>query len=103
VEAEFSSAIRSDGKWGAVFEGDDDAPYFYLLNMAAATGRQIVASLRIPHRATGEPDADVRWSNDGNSVAVFRASEVIGIFEISPVVAGRLPRSGDEKLFSRTS
>jgi hypothetical protein len=44
MDEEFSSVVRSDGRFGVVFEADGETAYLYLLDMAAPEGRQIVSS-----------------------------------------------------------
>lgn len=97
---EFSTLIRPDGRFGAVFEADDDVAFFYLLDMSAAKGQQIISSVPVPQKSTGEPPATVRWSDDGDLAAVFRAGEIVAVFDLGCQPQPRPPEATDEMRFT---
>ncbi|WP_156398471.1 DUF2251 domain-containing protein [Caulobacter sp. Root1455] len=105
MDEEFSSVVRSDGRFGVVFEADGETAYLYLLDMAAPEGRQIVSSFRVPDRAPGEPNAEVRWSQDGTIAAAMRGGNVLALMDLrNPGTdlrhVGRAPKEGDSHLFN---
>lgn len=104
MDDEFSSAIRADGRFGVVFEGDGETSYLYLLDMSAPEGQQIVSAFKTPERARGEPDAEVRWSSDGAVAAALRGGKILAVMDLRTPTAnlrhvGRAPGEGDALLF----
>lgn len=77
MDEEFSSAVRPDGRFGVVFEADGETSYFYLLDMAAPEGQQIVSAFKTPDRTPSEPNAEVRWSHDGAVAAAIRGGKIL--------------------------
>jgi hypothetical protein len=104
MDEEYSSAVRPDGRFGVVFEADGETSYFYLLDMTAPKGRQIVSAFKTPDRASNEPNAVVRWSHDGAVAAVLRGTKILAIMDLrtpgnSLRHVGRAPDESDAALF----
>jgi hypothetical protein len=104
MDEEFISVVRPDRRFCVVFEADGETAYLYLLDMAAAEGRQIVSAFRVPDRAPGEPDAEVQWSQDGTVAAAMRGGNILALMDLrNPGIdlrhVGRAPTEGDSHLF----
>jgi hypothetical protein len=104
MDEEFSSAVRPDGRFGVVFEADGETSYFYLLDMAAPEGQQIISAFKTPDRPPGEPNAEVQWSHDGAVAAAIRGGKILAVMDLRTPVrnlrhVGRAPGEGDALLF----
>jgi hypothetical protein len=103
MDDEFSSAVRYDGLYGAVFEVDEATAYLYLLDMIAAEGGQIIHAYRVPQKLEGDPNGEVRWSSDGDLAAVFRGERIavldLEIARQDTKQAGREPSINDSARF----
>ena len=104
MEDEFSSAIRYDGRFGAVFEVDEATAYLYLLDMTAAEGGKIIHAYQVPERLKGDPQGEVHWSSDGDLAAVFRGDRIVAVLDLEIARkdtkrAGRAPSANDSSRF----
>lgn len=104
MDDEFSSAVRRDGLFGAVFEVDEATAYLYLLDMTAAEGGQIIHAYAVPKKVKGDPQGEVRWSSDGDLAAVFRGDRIVAVLDLEIARqdakrAGRAPSINDSTRF----
>ena len=106
MDDEFSSAVRNDGLFGAVFEVEEATAYLYLLDMTAAEGGQIIHAHPVPKKTEGDPQGEVRWSSDGDLAAVFRGDRIVAVLDLEIARqdtkrTGRAPSISDAARFAR--
>lgn len=60
----YESAVEKTGRFGAVFERDDETAYFYLLGMQMSEGSQIVSAFNVEkvNRMSADLHVTVKWS-----------------------------------------
>lgn len=98
----YESAIDEAGRFGAVFERDDETAYFYLLDMTKQDGERIVSTFNA--RTVTELPADtpvsVRWSSSFAAVGLFVGGALSAIFDLRTAVpTGRWADPEDSSLF----
>lgn len=98
----YESAVDHLGRYGAVFERDDETAFFYLLDLKQEEANQIVEALNA-HAVTAMP-ADVpvalQWSAAGEAVGLRIDGELKAVFDLrSDGRKGRWATGDDETLF----
>lgn len=98
----YESAIDQFGRFGAVFERDDETAFFYLLDVWKQGGEQIILAFNA--NALTELPADtpvsVRWSSSEAIVGLFVGGALSVIFDVrSAVPISRWAEPDDRLLF----
>ena len=80
----YESAIDDLGRFGAVFERDDETAYFYLLDLRKDRGAQIVSTFNA--EAITELPANtlvsIKWSSKAAAVGLFIGGSLSAIFDL---------------------
>lgn len=80
----YESATDDLGRFGAVFERDDETAYFYLLDMRKQEGNRIVSAFNT--KAVTDLPADtpvsIRWSSSVAAVGLFVDGVLSAIFDL---------------------
>jgi hypothetical protein len=99
----YESATDDLGRFGAVFERDDETAYFYLLDMRKQEGKRIVSAFNA--KAVTDLPADtpvsIRWSSSVAAVGLFVDGVLSAIFDLrtaDPI--GRWADLEDRHLFA---
>lgn len=80
----FESCARSGEDWAGVFEHDGETGYFYLYNMLAERGDQVVDAIHVVSGRSdlrGE-DISVRWSRGNDKVGLFIRETLWAVFDL---------------------
>lgn len=98
----YESATDETGRFGAVFERDDETAYFYLLDMRKQEGDRIVSAFNA--KAVTELPADtpvsIRWNSSGAAVGLFVSGTLSAIFDLrTGAPTGRWADGEDHHLF----
>ena len=98
----YKSAVDHSGRFGAVFERDDETAYFYLLDLARDEANQILEAFNA-HTVTEMP-ADVsvtlQWGTAGEAVGLRIEGDLIAVFDLrAEERKGRWATNEDENLF----
>lgn len=100
----YESAIDATGRFGAVFERDDETAFFYLLDLRLPEGNQIAEAFNA-HTVTqmpGETPAAVEWSSTGEVVGLHAGGALIAVFDLrNDARQGRWATDEDARLFVR--
>jgi len=98
----YESAVDHAGRYGAVFERDDETAFFYLLDLARDEASQIVEAFNA-HTVTtmpGDAPVSLQWNSSGDAVGLFVAGAIIAVFDLrSDGRKGRSATGDDEGLF----
>ena len=98
----YESAIEGAGRFGVVFERDDETAYFYLLDLTKQEGRQIVSAFNaysITEMPADTPVA-VRWNPLGTTAGLFVRRTLVAIFDVrADALEGRWATRRDSHLF----
>lgn len=98
----YESAVEMSGRFGAVFERDDETAYFYLLDMHEPVGNQIISALDVDTANQLSPDlpVSVRWSEAVAVAGLFVDGILTAILDVrSSEAQGRLAQSEDDHWF----
>jgi hypothetical protein len=98
----YESAVEGTGRFGAVFERDDDTAYFYLLDMRKEEAGQIIVALSVD--AINEMAADVpisiKWNGSASAAGLFVSGNLLALFDLrEPEPSGRCATAEDRSLF----
>jgi len=102
---DFESAVQPQGRFGAVFERDDETAYFYLLDLRRPEGRQIIGAYGLGAVGDMPPEIDARvtWTPEGDLAGLFVGERLIAVFAIASVEVdrcqGREARPGERERF----
>lgn len=80
----YESAIDATGRFGAVFERDDETAFFYLLDLRLPEGNQIAEAFNT-HTVTqmpGETPVAVEWSSAGEVVGLRVDGVLLAVFDL---------------------
>ncbi|MDB5673322.1 MAG: hypothetical protein JWM65_304 [Sphingomonas bacterium] len=98
----YESGVEAAGRFGAVFERDDETAFFYLLDMRRPEGTQIVSAFAV-ERANNTPadvPVSVRWSETAAIAGLFTGGVLIAVFDLRSAVAkGRYAEGADSRWF----
>jgi hypothetical protein len=75
----FESAVRIAGDLAGVFEGDNDADFFYLYDLRKPESERVVAAIPVRCGVTAT-ELRIRWSRDQDTVALFSLGECLAAF-----------------------
>jgi len=94
----FESAVEPNGRYGAVFEQDNETAYFYLLDFERPEGRHIIEALNLHSlmSLTEEAPAAVVWGAMSGIVGLMVDGNAIAVFDLTiPSPNGRPAKSED--------
>ena len=98
----YESAVDHQGRYGAVFERDDETAFFYLLDLARDKINQIVEAFNA-HSVSAMPSdvsIDLQWNAKGEAVGLRINGDLIAVFDLmSKGKKGRWASNEDESLF----
>ena len=99
----YESAVQAAGRFGAVYERNDEtASVFYLLDLQRTAGSQIISAFNVDTANRMSPDlpVSVRWSEAAAVVGLFIDSALTAIFDMSPNEPyGRFAERDDNRWF----
>jgi hypothetical protein len=101
----FESAVRPQGRLGAVFERDDETAHFYLLDLCRPDGHQIIGAFLLAAVVTMPPEACVRvtWTPEGDMAGLFLEGRLFAVFDLpsadADVCEGREAKPGEQERF----
>jgi hypothetical protein len=98
----YESAIDDLGRYGAVFERDDEAAYFYLLDLRRERGAQIVSTFNAETIAKLPANTlvSIKWCSPVTAVGLFIGGSLSAIFDLRAASPeGRWADSEDACLF----
>ena len=81
----YESAVQAGGRFGAVYERNDETSYFYLLDLQRTADSQIISAFNVEIAMRMSPDlpVSVRWSEAAAVVGLFIDSALTAIFDVS--------------------
>jgi hypothetical protein len=87
----WESAVQPQGRFGAVFERDDETAYLYLLDLDRPEGHQIIGRYWLGAVVTMPPDVSVRvaWTPEGDMVGVLVEGQLLAVFDMANAQANR--------------
>lgn len=100
----YESAVDPAGGYAAAFERDNEAAYFYLLDLTRDEAGQIIEAFSAHTVTTMPADApvSVQWNSGGEVVGLFVAGDLIAVFELrNHGTKGRWATDVDKSLFVR--
>jgi hypothetical protein len=89
------------GRFGVVFERDDETAYFYLLDLTKQESRQIVSAFNAYSitEMPGDTPVAVKWNPLGTAAGLFVSGTLVVIFEVrSGAFEGRWASRKDSHL-----
>jgi hypothetical protein len=101
----FESAVQPQGRFGAVFERDDETAYFYLLDLHRPEGRRIIGAYWLAAVVSMPPNtgARVTWTPEGDMAGLVIEGWLIAVFDLASAPAdkseGREPRPDERERF----
>lgn len=99
----YESAISHDGRYGIVFERDDDTAYFYLLDLTKNEQNQLLEAFdaHIITTLSAEVSVKLEWNASDDAAGLFINGDLIAIFELrNETRKGRWANRGDKELFA---
>ena len=100
----YESAVEPNGRFGAVFERDEETAFFYLLDLARDESNQIIEAFNAHFVAAMPADVriDLQWSAGGEVAGLRVEGDLAAVFDLrSPGRKGRIASNEDESLFIR--
>lgn len=100
----FESAIEPLGRYGAVFERDNDSSYFYLLDLERPSDLQIIEAFNVDFLDESERNAPpiVVWGSVRRIVGLLLDGRLIAIFDLAaPSPHGRRATNADMIYFGK--
>lgn len=87
----FESAIQPQGRFGAVFERDDETGYFYLLDLHRSEGSQIIGAFWLAEVVAMPPNIAVRvtWTPEGDMAGLVVEGRLVAVFDLGSAQADR--------------
>jgi hypothetical protein len=98
----YESEIDDAGRFGAVFERNDQTAYFYLLDLRSERGAQVVSTFNAETitKMPANTLVSIRWSSHAAAVGLFIGGSLLAIFDLRAVPPeGRWVVSDDTFLF----
>jgi hypothetical protein len=99
----YESAMDGDGRYGAVFERDDETSYFYLLDLTRKDDQIIEAfSAYSINELPAHASAVVRWNSSGDTAGLFVDGELAAVFDLRMLAeeqCGRWATEADARRF----
>jgi len=85
----FESAIQPQGRFGAVFERDDETARFYLVDLHRAAGKQIIGTFGLAAVVAMRSDIGVRvtWTPEGEMAGLLVDGRLMAVFDLASVEA----------------
>jgi hypothetical protein len=88
----YESAVEQTGRWGVVFERDDDTAFLYLLDLSREGTNQIVEAFNAQAVTAMPADAPVyvQWNPTGDVAGLFVSGDLLALFDL--VIEGQKGR-----------
>lgn len=100
----FESAVEPQGRYGAVYERDDQTAFFYLLDLDRPNNRQIIEALNVDFLdvlPTKSP-ATIIWGSVRRIVGLIVGGHLVAVFDLAaPSPHGRRATNEDMGYFRK--
>ncbi|WP_295636486.1 DUF2251 domain-containing protein [Novosphingobium sp.] len=98
----YESSVEAAGRFGSVFERDEETAFFYLLDLHKREGNQIVGTFRadIVNSMPVDVPVSIRWNSSGTATGLFVNGRLLAIFDLqADELKARYANGGDDDLF----
>lgn len=98
----YESATDETGRFGAVFERDNETAFFYLLDMREQNGGRIISAFnaKLVTEIPADAPVSIGWNPSGVVVGLFVSGKLSAVFDLrTDTPTGRWANGEDAHLF----